>query len=480
MEIKVNLRTSEDQGTTVHSHGKFFKDGVIPAGTYRVDEADGHDHAFTLEEDVSPDGEEVSVKTTANGAGPHEHRLVVRAIERERQPETEGEEETAGADHDAEEARRHDHDKDKSAELGVLETKSVGGHVVECKQAVVNGVSVGIIEGYIAAWSIDTGGNFGVPDQFVRGAFLESLQEHRDRGNRQIRLKDLHGRVIGGFPIETAREDDVGLFAVGHINLDTELGRGAFSLARQGVLTDLSIGFTALDDLIEGGLRRIFKAIVWEGSIVDEPANRDASILEVKAVVPFKDHPLADRDRDWDASVAVARVRAATGSEDAPSPSYRNAFVWFDRADPDSFGSYKLPITDVVGGRLTAVPRAIFAAAAVVLGARGGVDVPSEDRAGIIRHLERYYAKMDLESPFDREERRFMGIDEVKALGEQELETALRRGVVFSKGAARFLSSTPRVSDLDELGYVSPVISRILAMLNECKQITRSGRVHRS
>src|SRR5690606_32361444 len=57
-------------------------------------------------------------------------------------------------------------------------------------------------------------------------------------------------------------------------------------------------------------------------------------------------------------------------------------------------------IADVIDGRLMAVPRAIFAAAAVIQGARGGVNIPDSDIPAIKRHLERYYRKMEKEPPW--------------------------------------------------------------------------------
>ena len=105
-----------------------------------------------------------------------------------------------------------------------METKYLSGRVIEVKQATRNGVEVGIIEGYIATWDADTGGIFGMPDRFVQGAFANSLQEHRERNNRQIRLRDHHGRTVGGFPIDSAFEDDIGLRASGEINLETRHG----------------------------------------------------------------------------------------------------------------------------------------------------------------------------------------------------------------------------------------------------------------
>lgn len=104
--------------------------------------------------------------------------------------------------------------------------------------------------------------------------------------------------------------------------------------------------------------------------------------------------PLASRDRQWDSQAAVARVRRATDSEEEPSARYKDAFFWYDSSEPDNFTSYKLPFADAVDGTLTAVPRGVFAAAAVVQGSRGGVDLPQGDVAGVRSKIEQYYARM--------------------------------------------------------------------------------------
>jgi hypothetical protein len=55
----------------------------------------------------------------------------------------------------------------------------------------------------------------------------------------------------------------------------------------------------------------------------------------------------------------------------------------------------------VVDGALKAVPRGIFAAAAVLQGARGGTDISEDDQAKMRRHLARYYAKLDRTPPWE-------------------------------------------------------------------------------
>lgn len=121
------------------------------------------------------------------------------------------------------------------------------------------------------------------------------------------------------------------------------------------------------------------------------------------AVTPFQDLPLADRDREWDGDAADKRVRKWADAEDEPDARYRDAHVWYDADSKDRFGAYKLLIADVIGGRLHAVPRGVMAAAAVVQGARGGVDLPRRDIDRVKSHLAKYYEKMGDTAPWDRD-----------------------------------------------------------------------------
>jgi len=119
------------------------------------------------------------------------------------------------------------------------------------------------------------------------------------------------------------------------------------------------------------------------------------------AVTAFGDLPLADRDREWDGDAAEKRVRAWAKAEDEPNEKYRDAHVWYDADAKDNFTAYKLLIADVIDGRLRAVPRGVFAAAAVMQGSRGGVDVPDKDRDRIKSHLAKYYKKLGDTPPWE-------------------------------------------------------------------------------
>jgi hypothetical protein len=119
------------------------------------------------------------------------------------------------------------------------------------------------------------------------------------------------------------------------------------------------------------------------------------------AVTSYQDLPLADRDREWDGAAAEKRVRSWAGAEDEPNQKYRDAHVWYDADKKQNFTAYKLLIADVVGGRLTAVPRAVIAAGNIMQGARGGIDIPNSDVRRVKGHLAKYYKKMGDTPPWD-------------------------------------------------------------------------------
>jgi len=120
------------------------------------------------------------------------------------------------------------------------------------------------------------------------------------------------------------------------------------------------------------------------------------------SVTAFQDLPLADRDREWDGDEAEGRVRRWAGAEDGPNDKYRNAHVWYDKEKKENFGSYKLLIADVIDGKIWAVPRGVMAAAAVMQGSRGGVELPEADIDRVKSHLAKYYAKMGETAPWER------------------------------------------------------------------------------
>lgn len=118
-------------------------------------------------------------------------------------------------------------------------------------------------------------------------------------------------------------------------------------------------------------------------------------------VTKFQDLDLADEDRDWNSDEAESRVRKWADAEDGPNEKYHQAFLWYDDDKAGNFTAHKLPYADVIGGELKAVPSAIQSAAAVIDGARGGVDLPSKDVQPVKDHLAKYYGKMGDSPPWE-------------------------------------------------------------------------------
>ncbi len=254
-----------------------------------------------------------------------------------------------------------------------------------------------------------TFGNIDRGEEVVKkGAFLESLKEMMP----SLFWQHDSSEPLGIF--EEAFENDVGLFLRGKMpKSDTFVSGRVIPQMKIGAITKMSIGFSIQESERENrdgkSILILTKLKLWEVSLVSIPMNPLAAVTGFKEVVPFQDLPIAlnedgepDTDRVWDSSAAKQRVRVFTDSEESPSADYKKCFLWYDKEEGDTFGAYKLPISDVIDNKLTAVPRAIFAAAAAMRGARGGVDIPDSDRPGVIANINRYYKKMGLESPFQR------------------------------------------------------------------------------
>lgn len=329
-----------------------------------------------------------------------------------------------------------------------IKTIYAGGRVVKAigEAADRNGVPVGRVEGYLASWKLEDG---PYPDRIVRGAFADTIAEHRARNMRQVRLNWMHRRSpIGGFPIETVREDERGLYGVAEINLSLQQGAEVYSLTKQGVVSDFSVGidptarsFEKTADGIE--VRVISKARLYEASLVDEPMNRDAQVTAVKASMPFANLPTAPEGTSWDPNLARERVLDLKLRDCDPTAAF------LDRGR-------RWQIADVVDGALVVVPGAVEAVLA---------DVKAEgvDDHELLTHLDRYCGRLGLASPFPNvDDREPIRLDVVKAWGAADVEQALADTGRFSRSAAKFLASRlgAPVADPDEAVW-SDVMSRL-------------------
>lgn len=126
-----------------------------------------------------------------------------------------------------------------------------------------------------------------------------------------------------------------------------------------------------------------FPAFAEVSITVDDPEQFEVLLA---AGVPFavnsaswKRMPLASRDLEWNADESIARLIEWSGGQPA---KYKTAFLYInEKGEPTSRDSYRLPIADVIDGKLTLVPHAVYAAAALLSGAHGGLpNVPDNEK----------------------------------------------------------------------------------------------------
>lgn len=86
----------------------------------------------------------------------------------------------------------------------------------------------------------------------------------------------------------------------------------------------------------------------------------------------WKKFPIAPRETTFNADDAIARLAQwASGSVE----KFNSAFIWRNAQGPaNNKNSYRLPIADILDGRPHLIPHAVFAAAAIMSGAHGGLE----------------------------------------------------------------------------------------------------------
>ena len=298
----------------------------------------------------------------------------------------------------------------------------------------------GIVASIVAVFgNVDLAGDIIQPGSFAktiseRLGKIRVLDQHRTDSVLSVLGKPLSLREVGRGELPATLLHEYpdatgGLLAETQFFLETPEGQGAFTRLKLGGLNEWSIGFDPVDTDFsevqrEGRkyvVRNLRQCRLWEYSPVVFAANQatttvsakesapmSAATVDHKSVVPYQDLPLAARDRDWDADAAVGRVRTWAGGPDKADvdwPKYRRAFVWYDSAAAEEYGSYKLPIADILDGALTAIPRGVFACAGALQGARGGVDIPAADVPAAKAHVAKYYGNLDMSPPWESGEK---------------------------------------------------------------------------
>ena len=133
----------------------------------------------------------------------------------------------------------------------------------------------GTFEGYAAVFG-------GQPDSYgdiiESGAFAKTLQE---RGKRVKILWQHDIKEPIGKPLEL-REDALGLWVKAKLSLGVQRARELLSLMKDGVISELSIGYDAVKAPVEAGVRHLKEVGLWDISPVVFAAKPEAIITNVK------------------------------------------------------------------------------------------------------------------------------------------------------------------------------------------------------
>jgi HK97 family phage prohead protease len=141
----------------------------------------------------------------------------------------------------------------------------------------------GTFEGYASTFG-------GAPDSYgdvvMPGAFVISLAKHRREGTMPLMLWNHKASELPiGNWLDLA-EDGKGLWAKGQADLDDEVGARVHRALKRKACRGLSIGYETVlseKDSKKPGVSFLKELDLWEISPVNFPANRRATVTEVKS-----------------------------------------------------------------------------------------------------------------------------------------------------------------------------------------------------
>lgn len=219
----------------------------------------------------------------------------------------------------------------------------------------------------------------------------------------------------------------------------------AYNMYKNSYMRAVSVGFIGNESepIQEGGKymgRRYKSQTLLELSLVPVPANsecltsarakgfltdddlkifkeKELNQLQSKMAMPYKKHPLADEGAAWDGPAEMAAAEVA---------DLKEMCAWYDEENADVKQSYKLP--HHTQADKNTVWRGVSAAMGALLGSRGGIDIPEDDKQGVHKHLAAHYADFDKTAPefkdYTEIEIKEMFPEEVKAIPVVETKKA--------------------------------------------------------
>jgi len=218
------------------------------------------------------------------------------------------------------------------------------------------------------------------------------------------------GKVISALSVES-EDGTARLYNRIQFNLDTQMGREAFSNVSGGFVRSWSVGFNIPDGAVEmdrqdGTAVRRIKDLDWvEVSSVLRGASPDTATIsaksevaedtdELKIVIP--PHDTGVIQEPWSGADNTRRLNRDDKA------AYEEAFAYLNYgSNPDAKSSYRFIHHEVSGGGNVGDANVVACQTGigVLNGARGGTTIPESDKQGVWKHLAKHLEDGGFEPP---------------------------------------------------------------------------------
>lgn len=191
-----------------------------------------------------------------------------------------------------------------------------------------------------------------------------------------------------------------------------EMGQQVKMLIKEGFLNAVSYGFliNAFEIKKEQGqeIREITDADILELSWCTIPADAGAlstktfyampnlelgNGIRFKGAIPYMETPKADEGEAWD----VSKERS-----EADVDALKIMCAWYDAEYPNITSSYKFSHHRAADPHAL-VLKGLMAVGNMIMGARGGFEIPAADLSAVKDHLEMHYHEFGKDAPWERE-----------------------------------------------------------------------------
>lgn len=202
-----------------------------------------------------------------------------------------------------------------------------------------------------------------------------------------------------------------------------------------------------------------------------------------KGGVPYKKYA-TDEDA-W--SFSPEDGDALLGDKGDNWERFKASHSWFDaKADPDHKntpqvkGAYKLPHHKLVGDQMKTFFRGVVAAAAALVGGRGGTTIPTAEMSAVASHLAKHYGDFDRQPP-DSLSNLAKSIEiqpiSFEAFSNEHKEKGIDISVLITKEDWNKIMETPTVDANKTAEPVAPVVEKATDAEVGLSLLARIGRM---